>query len=135
MYEVSVEAVFSASHRLRLANGELEPPHGHDWRVTATFAGNELDGIGVLVDFIAAEARLREVTAGLHHTDLNNCPAMRGLNPSAEHVARVIFEAMSADESLRETLHRVRVTEAPGCTATYLRDAGTYLHDAGGCFD
>ena len=42
MYEVSVEALFSASHRLRLYDGELEPPHGHDWRVTATFRGDSL---------------------------------------------------------------------------------------------
>jgi 6-pyruvoyltetrahydropterin/6-carboxytetrahydropterin synthase len=95
MYEVSVEADFSAAHRLRLADGSLEPPHGHDWHVTATFAGDGLDGVGLLVDFVAAEARLRAVVGRLHHTDLNECPAMRGLNPSAEHVARVIFELMA----------------------------------------
>ncbi|HRX83670.1 MAG TPA: 6-carboxytetrahydropterin synthase [Phycisphaerae bacterium] len=120
MYEVSVEAQFSAAHRLRLADGTLEPPHGHDWHVTVVFAGAQLDPIGVLVDFIAAEARLRSVVGELHHTDLNACPAMRGLNPSAEHVARVIYEQMAADPQLAEALQRVRVSEAPGCAATYI---------------
>jgi 6-pyruvoyltetrahydropterin/6-carboxytetrahydropterin synthase len=124
MYEVSVQAQFSAAHRLRLSDGSFEPPHGHDWHVTVTFAGEELDAIGVLVDFVAAEARLRCVVAQLHHTDLNACPAMRGLNPSAEHVARVIFELMSQDAELDRTLQRVRVTEAPGCAATYVRTSG-----------
>ena len=122
MCEVSVEADSGAAHRLRLADGSLEPPHGHDWHVTATFAGDGLDGVGLLVDFVAAEARLRAVVGRLHHTDLNECPAMRGLNPSAEHVARVIFELMAEDATLRPHLHRVAVTEAPGCMATFIRD-------------
>lgn len=122
MYEVSVEAHFSAAHRLRLGDGSLEPPHGHDWHVTAVFAGTDLDEIGLLVDFVAAEDRLRRVVGALHHTDLNTCPAMRNLNPSAEHVARVIFEGLAADPALAGALARVRVTEAPGCAATYLRE-------------
>jgi len=123
MYEVSVDAQFSAAHRLRLADGSLEPLHGHDWRVTVTFAGEHLDAAGVLVDFVAAEAHLRSVVAALHHADLNTCPMMQGLNPSAEHVARVIFERLADDPRFQQVLERVRVTEAPGCTATYLRSA------------
>jgi len=122
MFEVSVEAQFSAAHRLRLADGAFEPLHGHDWHVTVTFAGEKLDAIGVLVDFVAAEERLRSVVARLHHTDLNACPAMRGLNPSAEHVALVILEQMAAEPAFNQSLHRVRVTEAPGCSATCFRD-------------
>ena len=121
MYEVSVEAQFSAAHRLRLADGTLEPPHGHDWHVTVTFAGETLDASGMLVDFVAAEAHLRAVVADLHHHDLNDCPAMQGLNPSAEHVARVVYERMANHPELAHALDRVRVTEAPGCAATYLR--------------
>lgn len=119
MYEVSVEGCFSASHRLRLYDGELEPPHGHDWTVIAVFAGDRVDQIGVLVDFVAAKRRLETVIGELHHTDLNDNPYMLGLNPSAEHVAKVIFDAMREDDALGGHLDRVTVTEAPGCTATY----------------
>lgn len=119
MYTVSVETTFSASHRLVLAGGELEPPHGHDWRVTARFVGENLDETGMLVDFVAALRRLESVAAELHHTDLNVCPAMKGLNPSAEHVARVIYDRLAEDESLAPFLEEVQVTEAPGCAASY----------------
>jgi len=122
MYEVSVEARFSAAHRLRLEGGVLEPMHGHDWHVTATFAGPSLDAFGMLVDFVHAERVLGEIAAQLHHTDLNDNAVMSEQNPSAEHVARVIFELLERDAVLRRTLQRVRVTEAPGCAATYLRD-------------
>lgn len=121
MYEVSVEALFSAAHRLRLADGNLEPPHGHDWRVSAHFVGAELDEIGVLIDFVAAEARLREIAARLHHTDLNQAELLAGMNPSAEHVAKVIFDKLAVMPEYHRLLDRVTVTEAPGCRATYRR--------------
>jgi 6-pyruvoyltetrahydropterin/6-carboxytetrahydropterin synthase len=119
VFTVSVETTFSASHRLVLADGGMEPPHGHDWRVTARFVGDTLDGTGMLVDFVAARRRLDAIAAELHHTDLNVCAAMQGLNPSAEHVARVIHDRLAGDEALAPFLDEVQVTEAPGCAASY----------------
>lgn len=124
MYEVSVEAGFSAAHRVRLASGELEPLHGHDWRVRAVFSGAKLDAAGMLVDFVAAERALGQVVAKLHHADLNSCPAMNGLNPTAEHVAQIIYGHLAAEAGLAEALRRVEVTEAPGCRAAYTGPGG-----------
>lgn len=120
MYEVSVEARFSAAHRVRLPNGELEPVHGHDWQVMAVFAGAKLDEWGMLVDFVLAQEKLEAVIGRLNHTDLGECPSMQGLNPTAEHVAKIVFAGLAEDERLQPVLHRVRVTEAPGCRAVYL---------------
>ena len=125
MYEVSVEAVFSAAHRVRMPDGTLEPVHGHDWRVRVTFAADVLNKAGFVVDFVAAENALREAVGALHHTDLNTCPAMGGLNPSAENVARVIYDLIGRNEVLGAALDRVRVTEAPGCNATYIPKRST----------
>ncbi len=121
MFEVSVESFFSASHQVILPDGKKEPVHGHDWKVTATFAGNDLDEAGFLVDFIAAEGILSEIVAKLNHTSLNECPAMCGMNPSAEHVAKIIGDYIARDETVGNTFARVNVTEAPGCSATYIR--------------
>jgi 6-pyruvoyl-tetrahydropterin synthase len=63
---------------------------------------------------------LDETAAALHHSELNARPEFAGLSPSAELVARHFF-----DEIVRRlgtsgrALARVRVQEAPGCTATY----------------
>ena len=120
MYEVSVEAAFKASHRVQDQHGDLEPAHEHDWHVRATFVGPELDEAGILVDFIAAQRKLRETVALLDGTDLNECPAMKGLGPSAERVAKVIYDLMAQETPLCGLLDRVRVEEAPGCTASYV---------------
>ena len=120
MYEVSVEAAFRASHRVQDQHGDLEPAHEHDWHVRATFVGPELDEAGILVDFVAAQRKLRETVALLHGTDLNECPVMKDLGPSAERVAKVIYDLMAQEMPLCRLLDRVRVEEAPGCTASYV---------------
>lgn len=119
MYEVSVEGRFSAAHRVHLPSGELEPVHGHDWRVTVTFKSAALDNAGMVVDFVLAEKTLNATLAAFDHTDLNECPMMRGRNPSAEWVARTLFEILSQNPALNPTMTRVNVEEAPGCHAAY----------------
>jgi 6-pyruvoyltetrahydropterin/6-carboxytetrahydropterin synthase len=121
MYRVSVSTSFSAAHRLRLPDGAYEPPHGHDWSVEARFVGSQLDSTGLLIDFEDARAALQAVVGRLHHTDLNDCSLMAGLNPSAENVARVVFDALAGHVSRPELLESVHVVEAPGCTAAYFR--------------
>jgi 6-pyruvoyltetrahydropterin/6-carboxytetrahydropterin synthase len=126
MYQVKVEARFSASHQVRMYDDELEALHGHDWRVEAVFRGPTLDRIGLLVDFVAAEKALRAVAAQLHHVHLNEAMLLQGLNPTAEHVAQRIFEELR--ERMPEApLAAVYVHEAPGCTAAYLADVAAPL--------
>ena len=55
-----------------------------------------------------------------HYKDLNDHPAFSGSSPSAEAVARHFFqEVREGMEGDGERLCRVRVWEAPGCSATY----------------
>src|SRR5207237_8111262 len=119
VYEVRVQSRFSAAHQVRLYDGELEPIHGHDWIVEAIFRGEQLDGIGILVDFVAVERGLGDITRQLHHTRLNDAELLEGQNPTAEHVARCIYDRMRA--SLPQApLVGICVHEAPGCIACYL---------------
>lgn len=121
MYELTIQAEFSAAHAIRI-RGEVEPLHGHNWHVTATFAGRELDADGLLCDFHVLERTLRAIAGELDNRNLNELPPFAaGTNPTAELVARHL-----ADELLRRlpgdarvTLTGVTVTEAPGCAATY----------------
>ena len=117
MYVVSVETTFSALHRVRLSNGDLEPLHGHDWVVRAYFRRDELDQNGMVIDFEKAQAALREVLSGLHHTDLGKLAELAGLNPTAEVLAAHVYRTLR-DAGLEETC-RIEITETPGCVAVY----------------
>lgn len=120
MYEVRVEARFSAAHQVRLYDGDLEPLHGHDWRIEAVFRGDGLDDIGVLIDFVPVQAALAEVAGLFHHTRLNDVELLAGVNPTAEHVARVAFDQLKRRLPEDAPLSGVYVTEAPGCVAGFL---------------
>ena len=121
MFEISVEAMFAAAHALSIA-GTRETVHGHNWHVTVTVSGEKLDRDGLLCDFHTVESALRELVSRFHNQDLNAVAPFRdGLNPSAENVARVIADELSGvlDLSPYAGVSSVRVTEAPGCAATY----------------
>jgi len=121
MYEVRVQTQFYAAHRVRLSNSQLEPIHDHDFLVEAVLRGPKLDESGVLVDFKAVQKALRRILEPLSDTDLSTAPLMAGFNPSAEHLARRLFEALSRELGPDAPLAAVYVREAPGCFAGYVR--------------
>jgi 6-pyruvoyltetrahydropterin/6-carboxytetrahydropterin synthase len=102
---------------VRLHDGTLETPHDHDWKVRAQFARRELDEMGMVFDFSTAQDALNAILTRLHGTDLNTNAHLDGLNPTAEVVAKYIFECL-AGRGLN-SVFRVEVTEAPGCVAAF----------------
>lgn len=122
MYELTLEAGFSAAHALMIG-GVREPLHGHDFRVTLTVEGETLDKDGLLCDFHTLEGALRGVVEPFHNRTLNDVPPFDALNPSAEHIALHIARRIDAMMPPEVRLRSVRVTEAPGCAAVYRADA------------
>jgi 6-pyruvoyltetrahydropterin/6-carboxytetrahydropterin synthase len=121
VFEVAFETTFCATHALTRGGEPIEPLHGHDWRVEVVAAGSSLDDAGVVLDFERLKEALLGVVARFHYRDLGADDAFAGRSPSAEEVARVVFEEVRArlgDEAGR--LRRVRVWEAPGCSASFL---------------
>ncbi len=122
MFELTIDAEFCAAHALSIA-GVREPVHGHNWRVTITVVGPTLDADGLLCDFHTVQGALDAILDPLRNADLNALPAFARVNPSAENVAQYIAAQLSdaLDEPLAPHAHvaAVRVTEAPGCAATY----------------
>lgn len=98
MYECRVEADFAAAHFLRDYHGKCENLHGHNYKVYAHVRGSELDAGGMLIDFTVLKGALRAVIKQLDHTNLNDRPEF-DQNPSAERIARFIYDQMIASLS------------------------------------
>jgi len=110
MFEITVEAGFSSGHYLRNYRGKCENPHGHNYRVLVTLAGEELDPTGLLLDFKLLKTLLRPIVDYLDHQMINDLPPFTELNPSAENLARYFFQQTSLH--LRElTSGRVHVKD------------------------
>ena len=92
MYTLTVEGNFSSAHQLRGYRGKCENLHGHNWKVVLGVRGEELDDIGLLIDFTVLKSMLKEILDGLDHTNINDIPYFTRHNPSAENIARYIAE-------------------------------------------
>jgi 6-pyruvoyltetrahydropterin/6-carboxytetrahydropterin synthase len=122
MFEVSVDDSFAAAHNLRNYKGKCENLHGHNYKVRVVLTGPGLDETGLLYDFVHLKQVMRSVLGGLDHKYLNETKPFDELNPSAENIAKYIY-----DEAARQmnattngaTLASVTVWESDLTAATY----------------
>lgn len=120
MYEAAVERSFAATHAVALPEGSVEPTHRHLWHVRAVFRARRLEEpMGVVVDFLAADKALERVLGDLDGRELNALPQFADGRSSAERVAGWIARSLADRLSAGQRLYCVRVTEAPGCTASF----------------
>ncbi len=120
MYEVTIKKMFSAAHRLDNIGGSCEKLHGHNFLVEVSVASDSLDAEGLLIDFRHLKGRVAALLETLDHKCLNEIPALRGLNPSAENVAKFIYDALSETfKGDRVSVSKVTVWESEDAKATY----------------
>ena len=108
---------FPAAHRIRIDSaGTREPVHVHHWRVEAWLeAPQPCEPIAV-----AARARIAQWVARHRGRSLNDVPPFDTVNPTAEEVARELYDVLVRELPQAHLLY-VRIGEAAGFSATYRR--------------
>ena len=119
MFTISVERHFQASHQLILPDGSKEPVHNHDWVVTASLSSEKLNNMGVVMDFKALQAMIDKTVAGFNNTTLESIGYFQQNNPSAENVAKYIYDKLRIELPEGVKLRNIRVVEEPGCSAKF----------------
>ena len=121
MYEINVCAAFEAAHFIGGYDGKCQRLHGHNWQVEAIVRGHDLDKLGMLVDFKILKAELNKILDDFDHRYLNELETFSQENPTAENIARKIFQQLSASEIFHGTtkLFAVKVHESPNSCVTY----------------
>lgn len=133
MHRVSREISFCYGHRLLNYDGKCRYLHGHNARAVITLEGAKLDHRGMLVDF----SDLKRVVGTwidetldhkmlLHRDDpalpllrqLNEPVVVLDVNPTAENIARLIFDHVAAEGF---PVVEVRLWETDNCYAAYSR--------------
>jgi 6-pyruvoyltetrahydropterin/6-carboxytetrahydropterin synthase len=121
MFEVCVEQTFAAGHALRNYRGKCENVHGHNYRLQVTIEGPELDSIGLLVDFIQLKKLISTAVDRLDHQFLNDLPPFDSINPSAENMAKYLFDEISREfpQDAAVRVGQVKLWETDTASATY----------------
>ncbi|MEW6242468.1 MAG: 6-carboxytetrahydropterin synthase [Chloroflexota bacterium] len=124
MYTLAVRRDFIARHFL--IGGDWGPenfPNSHQYVLELHLEGYELDQHGYLVDIVDVEKNLDEVVAYYKEQMLNDKPEFAGLNPSIEHFARILANALDERIKARNiTALKVVLWEHESAWASYRVD-------------
>ncbi|HKY63564.1 MAG TPA: 6-carboxytetrahydropterin synthase [bacterium] len=131
MYRVVKELSFCYGHRLLDYDGKCAHPHGHNGLVQIEFGAGQLDRRGMVIDFVDIKAAVKRfLDEELDHKmllrrddvlvkvlqDLGEPIFVMEDNPTAENIARLIFE----DAKKRGLpVLSVRLWETPSSYAEY----------------
>jgi 6-pyruvoyl-tetrahydropterin synthase len=96
VYSITVRDHMMIAHSFR---GEVFGPaqrlHGATYVVDATFRREVLDADNIVVDIGRAAEELHAVVAELNYRNLDDEPALAGMNTSTEALARVIADRLA----------------------------------------
>lgn len=130
MYELTVKTNFDAAHRLCGYQGNCANIHGHTWIVEVTVSGEQLNAIGMLIDFKDLKKALKKIIEQLDHQYINDLPQFSPDgevgNPTAENLSSYIYKSLEGkikQQYPNVYLSRVKVWESPTSCATYWEES------------
>ena len=125
MLVLVVDGDIEAAHRVVDKPGKSYRILGHSWTVEMTVSGDKLDNIGMVADFKVLKSMVMEVLDAMDHQYLNELPQFKELNPTAEHLAKYIYETIEANDLFKTNckLNYIKVWESPKAAVIYRKDA------------
>jgi 6-pyruvoyltetrahydropterin/6-carboxytetrahydropterin synthase len=120
VFEICVEAQFSAAHTLSGYQGNCAQLHGHNWIVEVSVKCLELNNIGIGIDFRDIKQAIINVINDLDHSCLNEHPEFKDTNPSSENIARFLYRQLGEKiNSVNVKVSKVKVSETRSAGAYY----------------
>jgi len=118
VYLISVKRHFDAAHFIKGYHGKCEKTHGHRYEVAAYVETEKQDNTGIAFDFTELKICLDEITNRYDHNCLNEVPPFDRINPTAENIARNIYEQLKPTVKGAK-LDAIEVWESPDSSVKY----------------
>ena len=117
---VRVQVEISAAHSLRGYHGNCARTHGHNWKVLAEIKANELDSLGMAVDFKELKSAMMEIANIIDHQNINEIHPFDEINPTAENIAKWFYNelALTVNDS-RLNLSSITIWETDRSSVRY----------------
>ena len=123
IHELVVDTDFAAAHLLREYEGKCEALHGHNWKVQVRLRSNELDKLGMVMDFKDVKRLLAAVLSELDHHYINeDVPYFAETNPTTENLSVYVFRKIREQLPDRVSVAEVTIWESDHCGASYRED-------------
>jgi 6-pyruvoyl-tetrahydropterin synthase len=96
VFSVTVRDHMMIAHSLQgEAFGPAQGLHGATYVIDATFRRADLDADGIVVDIGRATEELRALVSELNYRNLDDVPALAGMNTTTELLARLIADRLA----------------------------------------
>ena len=120
MFRIFKDFTFAAAHAIRGHTGGCENLHGHNYRVRIHLGAEELDELGMVMDFADLKALAAEILQPFDHRVINDVPPFDTVNTTAELLAEYVFQQVDRRiENGRVGVIRVEVWENDSSCAIY----------------
>ena len=96
IYEIQVQAEFSAAHAIQGYPGDCARTHGHNWTIEVYVKCTKLNEIGIAIDFRDIKQALNGIIKDFDHRHLNELPIFKSINPTSENIARHFYRELSS---------------------------------------
>lgn len=125
MFELTITVNFEAAHYINNYSGKCSRLHGHNWKVEVNIYGSKLDELGMLIDFRDLKATVNKIMLKLDHYCLNEIEPFCSINPTAENIAKYIYEQLLETREFDQDkkLRSVKVWESLNSAAAYSQEA------------
>jgi 6-pyruvoyltetrahydropterin/6-carboxytetrahydropterin synthase len=120
MFVLKIVTDFASAHSLRDYPGDCSRLHGHNWQVEVMVSSQVLDESGIAIDFREIKRQAKVVVKRLDHQYLNEIKPFDVLNPTAENIAKYLFDEIAIltnDENVK--VKEVLIWETPRSAVTY----------------
>ncbi len=119
-FELCCETHFSAAHLLRGYDGDCARLHGHNWHVKLYVECDELDELGMGIDYKIMKRELKQALAKWDHYHLNDIPPFDRINPTSENVAAELYRMLAPGiNNSRLRISRIEISETCTASVTY----------------
>lgn len=119
-YTISKDVTFAAAHFIAGHPGPCKRLHGHNYRVRVSVRAEQLDALGMVVDFAQLKACIAQVVDRFDHQVINEIPPFDALKPTAELLAEHVFRGVGAGlDTPRARVSRVEVWENERSSAIF----------------
>jgi 6-pyruvoyltetrahydropterin/6-carboxytetrahydropterin synthase len=100
-----------------MPDGSKEPAHHHNWSVRVEVGAEKLNSSGFVIDFLSLRKMLDNIVAQFDNISLEKIDYFQQNSPSAENVAKYIYEKLESKLPNGLKVQSIRITEGPNYSA------------------
>lgn len=109
MHTICKDFTFAAAHAIRGHTRGCQNLHGHNYRVRVHLRAEELDELGMVLDFADLKAMMEEIVGPFDHAVINDIAPFDRRNTTAELLSQFVHEEVERRLAAQERVRVVRV--------------------------